>query len=369
MKIEAIDLYEIQNSLRHPFETSFGRKQSLRKIFLVLHSQGIQGYAECTAHDEPGYSYETIDTAWHILEHHVIPHIIGQDIATPTELLARLSAIRGHNMAVGTLEAAFWDAQAKQANLPLWQFLGGIKRPIAVGASIGIQASIEATVEQALRHQEEGYQRLKFKIKPEWDIAPMQAVREALPEAHLTVDANSAYRLTDVAIFHALDELRLDYIEQPLAHDDLLDHSKLQAQLKTPICLDESIHSVADTRQGLELDAGRIINIKMMRCRGLLAARQVHDVALSFGAPVWCGGMLELGIGRAHNLHLASLSNFTLPGDTASASRYWHEDIIEEWLEAEAGYQTIPEQGAGIGVSVDWQAVEKFSQRRQQFRA
>lgn len=367
MKIEAIDLYEVQATLRHPFETSFGRRQQLRKMLVVIHSEGVEGYGECTAHDEPGYSYETVDTAWYVLEQHAIPKIIGQNVATPAELLQRLSAIRGHNMAVAALESAFWDAQAKQAKLPLWQFLGGIKRPIAVGASIGIQKSIEATVEQARSHHAQGYKRLKFKIKPQWDVAPMRAVREALPEAALTVDANSAYRLTDAHIFQALDELALDYIEQPLAHDDLIDHQQLQRQLKTPICLDESIHSAEDARKGLQLEAGRIINIKMGRCRGHLAARRVHDVADSFGAPVWCGGMHELGIGRAHNLHLSTLRNFSLAGDTASASRYWQEDIIDRWLEAEEGWQHVPDNGAGIGVSINWTALKKIQQRHNQY--
>ena len=242
-------------------------------------------------------------------------------------------------MAVGALETAFWDLSAKQAGLPLWVMLGGTRTEHPVGASLGIQASAEKTVETALQHAEQGYKRLKFKIKPGWDVLPLRAVREALPEMPLTVDANSAYSLTDARVFTRLDDLGLDYIEQPLAHDDLVDHAQLQRLLATPLCLDESIHSPEDARKGLQLGAGRVINIKVGRVRGHLLARRTHDVALSFGAPVWCGGMLELGVGRAHNLHLSSLPGFTLPGDTVVHTGHGDSTTIgaelphlDEWI-------------------------------------
>lgn len=366
MKLERIELYEVKSRLRFRFETSFGSEEELSKVLLVLHAEGVTGYAEGTANDEPGYSYETKDTLWEALSRYIIPKVIGKDYATPAALLHDLRMIRGHNMAVATLETAFWDAQAKALGVPLWQLLGGTRTQIPVGASLGIQKTVEETVAIAQKHKDEGYKRLKFKIKPGWDVAPLRAVREALPDMSLTVDANSAYRLTDARVFQALDELGLDYIEQPLAYDDLIDHVRLQAMLRTPICLDESIHSPEDCRKALQLDAGRVINLKLGRVRGHLMSRRVHDVAQSFGAPVWCGGMLELGIGRAHNLHLSTLEGFTLPGDTASASRYWFEDIVEPWLDARDGVQEVP-AGPGIGVSVNQSVIDKLTVRKAMF--
>lgn len=366
MKIDRVELRELQVSLRFRFETSFGEEQHLRKLLLVVHAEGLEGYGEVTAGTAPGYSYETTATSWTALVDYVLPSIVGREFATPAQLLAAVAGVRGHNMAIGGLETAFWDLQAKSAGMPLWQLLGGVKTSIPVGASIGIQKSVEETVATARRHADEGYRRLKFKIKPGWDVAPLRAVREALPTMPLTVDANSAYALTDARVFHELDELGLDYIEQPLAHDDLVDHAKLQAGLTTALCLDESVHSAADARKGLELDAGRVINLKVGRVRGHLESRRVHDVAASFGAPVWCGGMLELGVGRAHNLHLSTLENFSLPGDTASATRYWgDDDIIEERLDAVDGLQALPTSGPGLGVTLRYDLIDTLTVRAQ----
>ena len=366
MKLERIELRTVHLKLRFRFRTSFGVEQHFRKLLITVFSEGLEGYGEATANVVPGYSYETVDTAWLVLQEHIVPQVIGKDYATPAQLLNDLAPIRGHNMAVGALETAFWDLQAKAADVPLWVLLGGERTAHPVGASLGIQESVEETVELAQAHVEEGYKRLKFKIKPGWDVAPLRAVRDALPEMPLTVDANSAYSLTDARVFQQLDELGLDYIEQPLAHDDLFDHAQLQRQLATPLCLDESIHSPDDARKGLQLGAGRVINIKVGRLRGHLQARRTHDVALSFGAPVWCGGMLELGVGRAHNLHLSSLAGFTLPGDTSSASRYWDEDIVEPLLDAVDGVQHIPE-GPGIGVSLKRDFIESITERVETF--
>lgn len=368
MKIERVELRELAVRLRFRFETSFGVEQELRKVVLTAFGEGLEGYGELTSGGWPGYSYETGDTAWLALERYLLPRVLGRDFRTPAQLLHELQPIRGHNMAVATLETAFWDLQAKSAGLPLWEMLGGIRTGHPVGASIGIQPSTEATVDSARSHAEQGYRRLKFKIKPGWDVEPLRAVRKALPDMPLTVDANSAYRLTDARVFQELDELGLDYIEQPLSHDDLIDHASLQAMLATPLCLDESIHSPEDARKGLELGAGRVINVKLGRVRGHLMSRRVHDVALSFGAPVWCGGMLELGIGRAHNLHLSSLEGFSLPGDTASASRYWEEDIVEPLLDAVDGVQKIPE-GAGLGVELRRDLIDRLTVRKQVIEA
>lgn len=367
MKIDRVELRELHVQLRFRFETSFGVEQQLRKVLVTIYGGGLEGYGEVTAGNTPGYSSETVDTAWLALEHYILPRVLGKNYATAAQLIGELEPIRGHNMAVAALETAFWDLQARAAGLPLWVLLGGSRQRHPVGASLGIQPSVEATVELAQAHAEQGYRRLKFKIKPGWDVTPLRAVRQALPDMPLTVDANSAYRLTDARVFQALDELALDYIEQPLAFDDMVDHARLQAMLRTPICLDESIHSPQDARKALALGAGRVINVKVGRVRGHLLARRLHDVARSFEAPVWCGGMLELGIGRAHNLQLSSLEGFTLPGDTASASRYWQEDIVEPLLDAVEGVQTIPE-GPGIGVTPRRELLERLTVRRQLIR-
>lgn len=362
MKIECVEYREVEAPLKYRFETSFGVERNLRKIILILKSGGIEGYGEGTANHFPGYCAETTDTIWLSLRDYILPRVIGRDYETPAQLLHDLRMIRGHSMAVATLETAFWDLLAKSVGLPLWVMLGGQRKVHPVGASIGIQGSIDQTVAVALAHAEQGYKRLKFKIKPGWDVAPLAAVRKALPDMPLTVDANSAYRLTDARVFQRLDDLGLDYIEQPLAHDDLFDHAKLQRILRTPICLDESIHSPEDARKGLEHGAGRVINIKLGRVRGYAMARRVQDVCVSFGAPAWCGGMNELGIGRAHNLHLSSLEGFVLPGDTASASRYWKADIVSPWLDAVDGMQTIPD-GPGIGVELLREVLDRVTLR------
>ena len=368
MRIERVELIELAVKLRFRFETSFGAEQETSKVILVLHSEGLEGYSEVAAAPYPGYSSETGATCWLALTDYILPRVMGREYDTADQLLSDLAPVRGNNMAVAAFEMAFWDLKAKTLNLPLWQLLGGVRTSIPVGASLGIQDGINETIELAQNHIELGYRRLKFKIKPGWDIAPLKAVRQELPDTVLTVDANSAYRLTDIRVFQSLDELDLDYIEQPLAHDDLLDHARLQALITTPICLDESIHSPADTRKALQIDAGRVINVKVARVRGHLEARRVHDVALAFGARVWCRCMLELGVGRAHNLHLSTLENYTLPGDTASASRYWEDDVVYPILDANDGIQKVPEEGPGIGVMLNRDLIDTLAIRREEIR-
>jgi o-succinylbenzoate synthase len=368
IRIDTVELIEVRARLRFRFETSFGAEQDLSRLLLVVHGDGAEGLGEVVAMNAPGYSPETTATAWEALVRHLLPLVVGRTFSTPAQLMRTLSGVRGHDMAVAGLETAFWDLLARRAGMPLWQLLGGVRTSVPVGASIGVQDSIEATIESASRHLADGYRRLKFKIKPGWDVAPLRAVRDAFPAAVLTVDANSAYELTDVRVFQALDELGLDYIEQPLGHDDLHDHVTLQRMLRTPICLDESIHGPAAARKALATEAARVINVKVGRVRGHLAARRVHDVAQSFGAPVWCGGMLELGVGRAHNLHLSTLEGYTLPGDTASASRYWEEDVVTTWLDAVDGVQQVP-SGPGIGVALDRTVLAGRTVRSQEFSA
>lgn len=368
IRVDAVELIEVRARLRFRFETSFGAQRALTRLLVVLHADGLEGLGEVVAMGSPGYSHETTATAWEVLERHVVPSVVGHAFATPAQLLATTDWIRGHSMAVAGIETAFWDLLAKRGGMPLWQLLGGVRTEIPVGASIGIQNDAEATVEAAGQHLAEGYRRLKFKIKPGWDVAPLRAVRDAFPDAALTVDANSAYGNASSRVFDALDELDLDYIEQPLAESDLHDHVALQRRLRTPLCLDESIHGPEDARKALATGAGRVINVKVGRVRGHLAARRVHDVSLAFGAPVWCGGMLELGVGRAHNLHLSSLEGYSLPGDTASASRYWEEDVVTTWLDATDGLQHVP-PGPGIGVELDRESVAQHTVRRTEMRA
>ena len=362
MRIDQIEMRELAMRLRFRFETSFGVEQDRRILLVTVRGGGGEGVAECVAGEYPGYAYETRDTAWSVIRDFIAPTVLGREYATPHQLLRDLGHVRGHNMAVAAVEMAFWDLQAKALGAPLWHLLGGVRTAVPVGVSIGIQPSLDDTVEQARAHLEQGYARVKLKIKPGWDVAPVRAVREAFPEADLTVDANSAYRLVDTRILRDLDQFGLAYIEQPLAHDDLIDHAALQAQLTTAICLDESIHSAEDARKGLQIGAGRVINVKVGRVRGYAAARRLHDVAVAFGAPVWCGGMLESGVGRAHNLHVSTLEGFVLPGDTSSASRYWDEDLVEPLLEAHDGVQQVPE-GDGIGVRLKTDLVERLTRR------
>lgn len=367
MRIDQIELREIDLRLRFRFETSFGVEQDRRVLLVTVRGEGGEGVAECVAGEFPGYSYETNDTALGVIRDFVAPAVLGKDFDTPAQLLHAVRFVRGHNMAVAAVEMAFWDLWARSLGVPLWRLLGGVRTEVPVGVSLGIQASPEATADLAAAHVAEGYKRVKLKIKPGWDVQVVRAVREALPDVDLTVDANSAYRLVDAATLRQLDDFDLAYVEQPLAYDDLVDHAALQRQLRTAICLDESIHSAEDARKGLQIGAGRIINVKVGRVRGYVQAKRLHDVAVAFGAPVWCGGMLESGVGRAHNLHLSSLEGFVLPGDTASASRYWDEDIVEPLLDAVDGVQRVP-QGPGSGVELKRDLVERLTRRLETIR-
>ncbi|CAN5767489.1 o-succinylbenzoate synthase [soil metagenome] len=368
MRIDQIEIRELAMRLRFRFETSFGVEQDRRILLVRVRGDGGEGIAECVAGEFPGYAYETRDTAWGVIRDFVAPAVLGREYHTPQQLLHDVRLVRGHNMAVAAVEMAFWDLQAKSLGVPLWHLLGGVRTEVPVGVSLGIQASAEETVALAGEHLEQGYRRVKLKIKPGWDVDVVEAVREAFPNADLTVDANSAYRLVDAATMRRLDAFGLSYIEQPLAHDDLIDHAELQRQLSTAICLDESIHSAEDARKGLQIGAGRVINVKVGRVRGYVAARRLHDVAVAFGAPVWCGGMLESGVGRAHNLHVSTMEGFVLPGDTSSASRYWEEDIVEPLLDAVDGVQRVP-PGAGIGVELKHDLVERLTQRVETYSA
>ncbi len=360
MKIELAELRVVHVELLRPFETSFGVETGRLVPILRLFAGGVEGVAEGVMDPLPLFREETIAGALALVKDVFLPRILGAELKGPQDVPPLLAPFRGNRMAKALVEMAVWDLWARSLNQPLAALLGGVRSAIPVGVSLGIQKSFEATRELVQQHLEQGYQRIKLKIKPGWDVAMVAHVRAAFPDADLTVDANSAYSLADLPTLLALDPFGLDYIEQPLAYDDLYDHAKLQRQLRTALCLDESILSAEDARKALEAGSGRVINIKVARVGGLLEARRVHDTASAFGAPVWCGGMLETGIGRAFNIHLATLPNFSKPGDTSSSSRYWKRDIVNEPLETQQGWMALP-PGPGTGVTLDLPYLETIT--------
>jgi o-succinylbenzoate synthase len=365
VKLERAELRVVSLPLLQPFRTSFGAMTDKTFLLLRLFGEGLEGAAEGVMDAAPMYREETLSGALALLQDTVLPGVLGRRWENPEQLAQHLAPLRGNRMALATLEMAFWDVWTRSLGLPLSTALGGVRRAVPVGVSLGIQPSVEATVDSAVRHAELGYQRVKLKIQPGWDVAVVRAVRAALPELPITVDANASYSLSHLNTLRQLDELGLDYIEQPLAWDDLHDHARLQALMRTPLCLDESISSAQDARKALETAACRLVNIKVGRVGGHLEARRIHDVAAAFGAPVWCGGMLESGVGRAHNIHLATLANFSKPGDTSSSSRYWARDIINEPLETQGGLMPLP-PGAGTGVSLDLPFLETVTRTRRE---
>ncbi|MEP3685971.1 MAG: o-succinylbenzoate synthase [Sulfitobacter dubius] len=350
--IEAAELHIVSLPLITPFVISNQTLNDKTFPLLVLKGEGIEGIAEAVMDQIPDYLEETIPAAMAFLRDVLLPRIVGKRFASPYELEPILAPWRGNRMAKAVVEMAFWDLWAKSLGIPLKAALGGVRNAVDVGVSIGI-GSIDVTLERIAEAQAAGYKRTKLKIAKGHDVALLDAVRARYPDIKLTVDANTDYGLEDLALLRRFDEFALDYIEQPLAFDDIHDHAQVQAALNTAICLDESIRNAVDARKALELRAARVINIKVGRVGGFAAARAIHDVSAAFGAPVWCGGMLEAGIGRAHNIHLATLANFTKPGDTSSASRYFKRDIVNEPLEAADGGMPVPSNGAGIGVTLN----------------
>ncbi len=368
MNIELVELRHIRVSLLSPFETSFGVTTDRESIIARVVADGVTGWGECVADAAPGYSYETVTTAWHILRDFLIPELLRAPLHDPRDAPARFGRVRGHNMAKATLEAALWDIAAQQAGQSLAQYLGGVRERVPVGVSIGIQSSSEKLAETVRRYCEAGYRRIKIKIRPGRDLADARAARQAAGDIPLMIDANSAYTLADAPLFQQMDELGLLMIEQPLGCDDIYEHHKLQRQLRTPVCLDESIHSAADARFALEIGACRIINIKQGRVGGLTNAIAAHDVCRQAGAPVWCGGMLETGIGRALNVALASLPNFTLPGDLSASNRYYRLDLIDPPFELNPDSTLSVPAGPGLGVTVRQDRLDAVTLRRETFR-
>ena len=367
LRLERIELREIELPLKAPFETSFGRT-TRRRILIVkaINKDGATGYGECVAPENPFFNHETIDTAWVVTTKHVAPMLAQAHVESAANVNEVLSPIRENRMAKAGVEAAIWDLEAKLAGKPLWRHIAGVRDEIACGVSIGLQSSTEVLLEKVRREVESGYQRIKIKIKPRRDVQLAEAVRREFPDITLSVDANSAYRLeTDVPLLKQLDEFNLLMIEQPLAPGDLLDHSKLQRELRTPICLDESVVCLSNARHAQELGACRIINIKLGRVGGFSEAKAIQAFAQDHGMPVWCGGMLEAGIGRAHNIALSTLPAFTLPGDVSASARYWEEDIIEPPVTVSPAGTIKAPTAPGIGFEVNASRVEKLTVRRE----
>ena len=361
-------LREVPLQLRESFEISSGSTQARRILLLTLEANGVSGWSECVAGESPGYSYETTDTAWHVLTRWLLPELVGSGFADGRDLHP-VPWLRGHPMARAAVEMAGWDIEAKRRRVPLTRLLGGTVTAVPVGVSIGLQRSDAELLAKVDAYLAEGYRKIKIKVKPGRDVEMLRAVRDRFPDAPLMADANSAYSIPDdLPRLRELDDLGLMMIEQPLSHEDVLDHATLQRELDTPVCLDESIRSPGDARLAIHLRAGRIVNIKPGRVGGLRSSVSIHDACRAAGWPVWCGGMLESGIGRAHNVALATLPGFAVPGDISNSRRYWAEDIVRPEFEMADGMMPVPD-GPGIGVVPRIRRIEALTTRMEVFEA
>ena len=368
MKIEAITLREVEMPLVQFFETSFGRIYSRRMLLVTVHCDGVDGWGECVADESPFYSAECVDTAWLIIRQYLAPMLLGKEVEKGSDIPPMLSRVRGHRMAKGALENAMWDAEARARNMPLWKLLGGTRDKIPCGVSIGIQDSHDQLMGKIETELAAGYQRIKVKVKPGWDVEVLEKIRKRWPDILLSCDANSAYTLADAEHLKTFDPFNLLMIEQPLWNDDIYFHAALQKQLKTAICLDEAIESWRDAQAALEMGSCRIINIKVGRVGGFTEAIAIHDIAKRFGVPVWCGGMLESGLGRSHNIALSSLPNFSLPGDVSASKRYWKEDVIEpEVTVSPDGFIPIRDV-PGTGYKLREDQIEKITTKKETLR-
>lgn len=370
MNIRRIEMREIRLRLVHFFETSFGRTIE-RRILLVRveDREGAEGWGECTAGEGPFYCEEWIDSAWEVTRAFLAPVVLGHEVENAAGVGGQMARVRGNRMAKAAIETACWDLEAKRQGVPLWRHLGGVQPEIACGVSIGIQDSHQQLLEKIARELEAGYQRIKIKIKPGWDREVVEAVRSRFPDIRLMVDANSAYTLDDAPTLRALDEFDLMMIEQPLAFDDREDHAQLQKQIKTPVCLDESIRSSEDARKAIALGACRIVNVKLGRVGGHSEAARVEAVCRNADVPVWCGGMLESGVGRAHNIAMATERGFTLPGDVSASARYWAEDIIEPPVTVTPRGTIIAPEAPGIGFEVRRERIDALTVRAETLTA
>jgi len=363
--IQSIELREIRLPLIHFFETSFGRTTERRIVLArVTDSDGTEGWGECTAGEEPFYSNEWTETVWTTLREFLAPMVLGKKLENASDAFAVMRPVRGHRMAKATLENACWDLEAKKVGVPLWRHLGGTRNEISCGVSIGIQNSPEILLEKIRKEVNAGYQRIKIKIKPGWDVGVVERVRKEFPEIRLMGDANSAYTLADIALFQELDRFNLMMLEQPLAHSDIFDHATLQREIQTPICLDESIRSPEIAVHAIEMGSCKIINVKLGRVGGHSEAKRLEQVVRERKIPVWCGGMLESGIGRAHNIAMSTLAGFVLPGDVSASARYWEEDIIEPPVTVSSRGTITPPDAPGIGFKVNLPRLDALTVRK-----
>ena len=364
--IQSIELREIRLPLLHFFETSFGRTTERRIVLARLtDANGVEGWGECTAGEGPFYSDEWTDSVWATLVEFLAPMVLQQNIESAAHAFSVMKPVRGHRMAKATIETACWDLEAKSAGVPLWKHLGGTRTEVSSGVSIGIQDTPEILLEKIRKEVDAGYQRIKIKIKPGWDLNIVERVRKEFPDIRLMGDANSAYKLSDVALFQQLDQFNLMMLEQPLAHNDIFDHATLQRQIKTPVCLDESIRSAEDASHAISLGSCKIINVKLGRVGGHSEAKRIEKMTRDNEIPIWCGGMLESGIGRAHNIAMSTLAGFTLPGDVSASARYWEEDIIEPPVKVSPrGTIKVPES-PGIGFEINLPRIEALTVRKE----
>ncbi len=368
MKIEAITLREIQMPLVHFFETSFHRLYSRRILLVTVHSEGVDGWGESVVGEDPFYSSEWIESAWPTLTQYLMPALVGKHLDSARDCAALFARVRSHRMAKAALENAVWDAEAVQKQQPLWKLLGGTRREILCGVSIGIQDSVEQLLEKIQTELDAGYRRIKIKVKPDWDVNVLERIRSRWADIMLSCDANSAYTLDQVEHLRKFDQFNLLMIEQPLWNDDIYYHARLQKELRTAICLDESIINARSAAFAAETGACRIMNVKVGRVGGFSEALAVHDVCHSHKIPVWCGGMLETGIGRAHNIALSTLVNFSLPGDVSASKRYWKEDIIDPEVEVSPQGMIAVSDQAGMGYRVKTDLIERLTVRKEMLR-
>ncbi len=365
MIVKKIEVIRVELPYLSPFETSFGRMADKHALIVKLYTGDHIGYGECTALQAPFYNAETPWTCMHMIKDFIAPSILNQNIEGPEGLMERLSFMRGNRIAIASVEMAWWDLEMRAQNKSLKTLLGGTQDEIPAGVSLGIQDSVQTLLDKIKIHLDLGYHKIKVKIKPGWDVDVLREIRRHFPDAPVMADANSAYSLDDIDRFREMDEFKLIMIEQPLADDDIIDHVKLQKAISTPICLDESIETCEDARKAIELGACRIINIKPSRVGGLLEAKKIHDLCQKNGLPVWCGGMLELGIGRVQNIALASLPNFTIPGDISASKRYFKEDITIPRVDVnERCMITVPDEKNGITYQIDDAAIERITKER-----
>ncbi len=365
MKIDNLEIIRVEVPYLAPFETSFGRLEDKHALIVKLHAEGLIGYGECTALQAPLYNPETIWTCIHMIRDYIAPVILKEDIKGPEDLLERLSHIRGNKIAIAAVEMAYWDLETKAQNKSLKTLLGGTQKEIKAGVSLGIQRDVKTLLEKVETHVNLGYHKIKIKIKPGWDVEIVKEVRRVFPDIPLMADANSAYTLADIDRFKAMDEYNLIMVEQPLAEDDIIDHAKLQKEIHTRICLDESIHTCEDARKAIELGSCKIINIKPTRVGGLLESVKIHNLCRKNNIPVWCGGMLELGIGRLQNVALASLPNFTIPGDISASKRYFQEDITIPRIDVtERCTIIVPDESNGVRYQVDDAAIDRIAKEK-----